>query len=366
MSHRHPIDPEIQRRVEEEKKKGRQTAVGPKPSTNGRHAKPGSAPKATAPDIETFTAANLMGMQLPEPKWAVEGIVPEGLSILAGKPKLGKSWLALHLAYAISSGGMALGKIPVEGGSVLYISLEDTKRRLQSRIRKLLGPGESASPRLHLARAWPRLDKDGLGALGEWIQAYPDARLIIVDTWARFRPVRLGKSEAYELDYQDGAMVKAIADKYGIAIIIVHHCRKLGAADAVEEVSGSVGLTGACDGVLVMRRERGQRHATLTITGRDVDESEQALTFDATYCLWQLVGPAEDFRISKERSEILALFDDGQTLSLRQVESLLGQPGARVRKMLSLMARDGQLETTARGSYRRPLPPDQEENPFID
>ncbi len=326
-------------------------------------------PKPPPSPVETFNAADLMAMQLQEPRWAVEGVVPEGLSVLAGKPKLGKSWLVLHMALAVSAGGIALGKIEVEGGAVLYISLEDTKRRLQSRIRKLLGPGEQPSARLHLAHDWPRLDRGGGDAIAEWIETHPDARLIAIDTWGRFRPVRLGKADGYDIDYADGAIIKAIADKYGVSIVIVHHCRKLAAADAVEEVAGSVGLTGACDGVLVMRRERGQHDATLMVTGRDVDEAELALSFTKDHCLWQLMGEAEDYRMSKERSEILSLFADGKNLSPSQVEALTGRRGDAVRRLLSRMARDGQLLTTERGRYCLPSQPDREEeppNPFID
>lgn len=317
----------------------------------------------------TFTADSLMHMPIPPPKWAVEGIVPEGLSILAGKPKLGKSWFILHLALAVSAGGIALGKIGVDGGAVLYISLEDTKRRLQSRIRKLLGPGEQPSPRLHLAHDWPRLDRGGGDAIAAWIETHSDARLVAIDTWGRFRPVRLGKADGYEIDYADGAVIKAIADKCGVSIVIVHHCRKLAAADAVEEVAGSVGLTGACDGILVMRRERGQHDATLMVTGRDVDETELALSFSKDHCLWQLMGDAEDYRLSQERSEILALFAEGKPLSPKQVEALTGKPAPSVRKMLSRMTRDGQLTASARGYYQFAEPKHDggdASNPFID
>src|SRR5262249_58141949 len=88
---------------------------GPEPPTN----------------VETFTAAELVAMELPEPRWAVEGILPEGVTVLAGKPKLGKSWLALNVALAVAGGGVALGAVRVEGGLVLYLALEDTRRRLQ-------------------------------------------------------------------------------------------------------------------------------------------------------------------------------------------------------------------------------------------
>ena len=129
-----------------------------------------------APAVETFTAADLMRMQLPEPRWAVNGIIPEGLSLLAGKPKLGKSWLALNIALAVATGGTALGSIHVEQGDVLYLALEDTKKRLQGRLDKLLHRQNAAAPeRLTFATLWPRQDKGGLAALTEWLESHPES-----------------------------------------------------------------------------------------------------------------------------------------------------------------------------------------------
>ncbi len=108
----------------------------------------------------TFTAADLMREELPPVRWAVPGILPEGLSLLAGKPKLGKSWLALGLAVAKASGGVALGKIPVDQGEVLYLALEDNRRRLQNRLRKVLD-GSPPPEGLHIATEWARVDEGG-------------------------------------------------------------------------------------------------------------------------------------------------------------------------------------------------------------
>src|SRR5215218_1452231 len=99
---------------------------------------------------ETFTAADLMALELPEVRWAVPGIVPEGVTLLAGKPKLGKSWLTLDLGVAISTGRVALGTKRVEQGECLYLALEDNRRRLQTRLHKLLS-GAAGPKRLHLA-----------------------------------------------------------------------------------------------------------------------------------------------------------------------------------------------------------------------
>jgi hypothetical protein len=192
-----------------------------------------------------------------------------------------------------------------------------------------------------------------LQALDDWLAAHRGARLVILDTWGRWRPFRTAKTDSYQADYSDGAALKALADKHGVSILVIHHCRKLGAADALEEISGTVGLTGACDGACVLRRERGQHDATLVISGRDVDEQELALLFDRDNCLWQVVGDADDYRLGRERKEILDLFNEAEELSVKQVEALTGKSPTAIRHLLSRMAREGRLVVTARGKYRR-------------
>ncbi len=128
----------------------------------------------------TFTAADLMREELPSVRWAVPGILPEGLSLLAGKPKLGKSWLALGLAVAKASGGVALGKIPVDRGEVLYLALEDNRRRLQGRLRKVLD-GDPPPEGLHIATEWARVDEGGAEDLDDWLAVHPDAASELIE-----------------------------------------------------------------------------------------------------------------------------------------------------------------------------------------
>jgi hypothetical protein len=305
-----------------------------------------------APAVETFTAEELLRMELPEPRFAVEGIVPEGLSVLAGKPKLGKSWAALNLALAVATGGVALGKVQVEQGAVLYLALEDTKRRLKGRLGKLLGRQHAEAPAaLTLAREWPRQDKGGLLALAEWLDAHPDARLVVIDTWVRFRPSRVRGANEYEEDTRHAAELQALAHRYKVAVLIITHCRKMPSADPLEEVMGSQGTTGSADGILVLRRERGRHDAALFIDGRDVVQQELALTWDPPCCLWTIAGAAEEFRRSKEREAVICLLRQEGPLSPARAAPLLGKKDAATRKLLWTMAQDGQLRALGDGRY---------------
>jgi hypothetical protein len=306
-----------------------------------------------APAVETFTAADLLAQELPEPRWAVEGIVPEGLTILAGKPKLGKSWLALGLALAVADGGKALGYVDVAPGAVLCLALEDTRRRLKGRLEEIIRQqGQQSLDRLTFAREWPRLDKGGWLALREWLTDHKEARLVIVDTWPKLKPLRKRGADPYEEDYAHGADLKRLADEFGVAILALAHCRKLGATDPLEEVSGTLGLTGAADAVLVLRRERGQHDAALYVTGRDVEEQELALSWDPRFKSWSVLGEASEYRVNKERQEVLNLLHKlGKPCKPGDAAMMLGKSRDTTKKLFWRMAEAGLLETLSGGLY---------------
>lgn len=218
----------------------------------------------------TITACDLLALELPSVRWAIPDILPEGVTLLAGKPKLGKSWMAFGLSIAVASGGVALGTKPVERGDSLYLALEDNERRLQRRLRKMLA-GSSAPERLHITTQWSRLDDGGVEALEGWLKAHPDARMIVIDTLAKIRPRQRGQN-VYAEDYAALEKLLPLAAEHGVAILIVHHLRKGGADDPMDEISGSTGLSGGVDGALVLKRDRGQGDAYLHVDGRDIEE----------------------------------------------------------------------------------------------
>ena len=139
----------------------------------------------------TMAAAALVEKELPPVKWAVSGVLPEGVTILAGKPKMGKSWLGLGLCVSVAAGGYALGKIPAECGGALYLGLEDQERRLQRRLKKILA-GDAAPGGLEVAWTWPRLDQGGVEALRTYLEDRPDIRLVVIDTLKKIRPRESG------------------------------------------------------------------------------------------------------------------------------------------------------------------------------
>ena len=270
----------------------------------------GASTQQPTPTI--FSLQDLLSWELSPVRWAIPDILPEGLTLLAGKPKLGKSWLALSTALAIAAGGVALGKQPVARGAVLYLALEDNARRLQARSKQLLTSMTGVPQGIEFALCWPRLDEGGVDCLETYLKDHPDVRLVVIDTWAKIAPRANTRScSQYAGDYEALTPLKTLADTYHVSILAIHHLRKMGSSDVLDEITGSIGITGAVDGTLILKRERGQAEATLFVTGRDVEQEQHlALSFDATTALWTLVGNAEEVTRTRERQEILNLLTE--------------------------------------------------------
>lgn len=303
-----------------------------------------------APRKTSWTAAELLAAHFPEPRWAVPGLIGEGVTLLAGPPKAGKSWLALNLCVAVSAGGKALSSIDVQAGPCLYLALEDTGRRLKDRLSKVLGPSP-APPGLIIATECPPLAEGGLTLISKWIENHQAPRLVMIDVFERIRgQARQGES-AYTADYTAVREVKSLADEHQVGIVLIHHVRKVGAADFISEVSGTLGLAGAADTVAVLKRSRGELDGVLAVTGRDVEENEYALRFDTGLGTWQMLGLASELVASDTRQKILAFV--AEHVSARPAEVALGTGLDKelTKKTMQRMRYDGQLDTEGNGNY---------------
>lgn len=244
-------------------------------------------------------ARDVMSAEPTETRWAVAGLLAEGVTLLVGAPKLGKSWLALSLSIAVASGAPAFGfdAFPTTRGEVLYLALEDGERRLRGRLYMQLGRRRQAPARLHFGVKWDRFGEEdrGLQDLATWIL---DKRpsLVVVDTWAKVMPATAGFM--YGGDYSAIGALKGLADATSTPVVLVHHQRKSPSrsGDPLETIAGSQGLVGSVDNILILDRERGEVDGSLYITGRDVEEATLPLTFDPIHGLWNAgpTGPEED------------------------------------------------------------------------
>ncbi len=263
----------------------------------------------TAVSWNLISSTDLARMVLPEPRWAVPGIVPEGVLLVAGKPKFGKSWWVFDLCVAITIGSKAWGRIPVEQGDVLYITYEDSYRRLQDRQQRLAGH-ERGVPGLEFVTDCPRSDQGGIELVLDWVKHHPRARLIVIDPLEYWRPEENAKKQLYRQDYESMRPIVEAARSLGISVIVVHHCNKMVSPDdPFDSISGTTGLQGVADAIGVFRRETGFANAVLFIKGKDVDFGELAFRTrigDAYPApAWELLGSGEEYRLSKERFETL-------------------------------------------------------------
>ena len=315
----------------------------------------------------TFTAADLMARDFAPIDYTVPGLVPQGLSLLVAAPKIGKSWLVLGLGVAVAGGTRALGALAVQQRPVLYLALEDGAQRLQARLRSL---GVTKPPtQLHFAI---RLEDDVLTTVERFLARHGAAKpLVILDTLGKVMPPARPNEAQYERDYRVGSRLKALVDAVpGSALIVVHHTRKAAAEDFVESASGTHGLTGAADTIMVLRRNRLETKATLNVTSRDAAEGEYALTIDS-HGQWTIDGTtlAEASRAATTHrassglgdlsTEIVqALTDHPKGIRAQDLAAELGTDDHTARTYLQRLHSAGRIQRVSRGLYAPlPIPP---------
>lgn len=215
----------------------------------------------------------------------VDGLLSSGVYILAGAPKIGKSFLVAQIAFHVST-GQKLWDYEVHQGTVLYLALEDDQRRLQQRMSRMFGV--DGTQNLHFATSAGQVGK-GLGEqLENFVREHEDTKLIIVDTLQKVRET-VSDTYSYASDYDVIGKLKEFADKHDICILIVHHTRKQPAGDSFEMISGTTGLLGCADGALLMKKEkRTDGRATLDVVGRDQPDERLYLVKDQEHLIWNL------------------------------------------------------------------------------
>jgi primase-polymerase (primpol)-like protein len=308
-------------------------------------------------DIElTFKNAKELGkMDIPEISWIVPGIIPEGLTLLCGKPKMGKSWLSLGLGVGVASGGRAFGSIDLfeYQGKVLYLALEDNDRRMKNRLTKLCMGSEFPENLTYVTEI--KRGTEGIKIIKSWLEKNKeDVRLVVIDTLVSFRGKSSGKINEYERDSNDMQSIQQLAGDYGIGIILVHHLRKAIADDDFDTISGTLGLTGKADTNLILKRARGEADAILKGTGRDLDEDiDFNLKFDPSNATWNIVSrDTKEYSINQEREDILkALQENKEGIKIREISIITGRKEQNLRQILYRMKKEGIVILTKDDKY---------------
>jgi len=297
----------------------------------------------------SFTAKELDAMDFEPLKYVVPGVIVEGLTLFAGKPKIGKSWFLLHAGIAVARGGFTLGEIHCQEGDVKYYALEDNPRRMQSRMRKLMGMSEKPE-RLSFQCDLPRLIDGGLDEIKAWIETAKHPRLVMIDTLAMVRGPRKQEQTQYEADYAAVLELRKLANEHSLAIIVVHHTRKAEADDAFDTISGTLGLAGCPDTIMLIKRDAAG--ATLHARGRDLPEISKAVSFNKNACTWTVLGDAEIVHRSQQRTKITgAIATAGEALGAKEIAAATNMKEGNVRNMLRYMEGDGEIKRVERGRY---------------
>ena len=315
-------------------------------------------------DLKTITLTALYEMTFAPRTPVIEGLLYSGTYLFAGSPKIGKSFLMAQIGYHVAM-GIPLWDYPVRRGDVLYLALEDDYSRLQSRLNQMFGV--ETVDRLHLAIQSRTLGDGLVEQMEGFIKKHPDTRLIIVDTFQKVREVG-NESYSYSMDYQNIATLKGVSDAHNLAIVIVHHTRKMEANDQIDMVSGTTALVGAADGTLLLKKKQRTDTEAKLIVGRDQEDQELTLEFNRERCIWMLAC-AEKEPLQKPIEPIvmkIAEFMNGQTQwsgTASELLELLPDPDMKAniltRKLnvnVSVLYNEfGILITRERSSFRREI-----------
>lgn len=213
-------------------------------------------------------------------EFVVDSLIAQGLYILAGAPKVGKSWLSLDICLSIAKGEKVLGQ-ETSKGTVLYMCLEDSFERIQKRLYELT---DEPTDRLHFVIMSDSISNGLEEQIEDFKSNHTDLKVVFIDT---LQMIRNESDSNYGSDYKELSVLKSLADKLEIAIVLVHHTRKCFDSDPFNMISGSTGLSGCVDGSMVLiETKRGSRTAKLYCVGRDIENAEINLQFDSDLKKW--------------------------------------------------------------------------------
>lgn len=232
--------------------------------------------------LAVIDGETLMDMRLPPTKFCVDTLLPQGITILGGAPKIGKSWLVLDLCIRVAK-GEPLWDLPTHQGTTLYLCLEDPLRRVQERLNCIT---DEVPPNAFFATAAGTLTDGLCEQIRSFVKEHPDTVLVAIDTFQVIRG--FSNDTSYANDYDEVRKLKQLADELNISLLLVHHLRKQGDSDPLNKLSGTTGISGAVDAAFVLdQSKRNATGATMICTGRDIEYRELELNFSKDRFVWE-------------------------------------------------------------------------------
>lgn len=258
--------------------------------------------------FECFSAESILNEYIEPPQFIVQSLLAEGLTVLAGPPKYGKSFLSMDLCCSVATGKPFLGFSTVQS-QVLYLCLEDSKGRIKKRLTEVKHDNLVAK-NLFFVMSAPDMDNGLFDALEGFLKDHPDCKLIVIDTFQKIRGASSGSDYSYMIDSRDGGKLKSFADNHHLCLLVIHHtAKKRDEGDPFNCISGTTGLPGAADtNIVLLRNERMEGTTNMYISGRDVVEAAYSLKFNKDTHLWEFQGDAEE--IENRFRKTLYIADD--------------------------------------------------------
>jgi len=295
------------------------------------------------PALKVIVAATIQQTVYPPISWIVPEMLPPGLTFISGKPKAGKSWMALQLALSVSTGGKMFNR-DVEKGKVLYLALEDNERRLQDRMAKQDWPINHGVEFMLLDTFRDQITALNTGG-GKRLLKYIDRRkyrVVIVDTFSR--SIQGDQLDVSEMTEAVGPIQQYALSK-NLALVVIDHMPKntMGESDPISHIFGSVAKAAVTDTAWGLYREQGRPGAKLGITGRDVFDATLQLSFDKRGCYWHCEGDAGEIAITETRQAILDTLAEFGEAQVRDIADAIGQGANHVRERLNELAQEGKV-----------------------
>ena len=293
---------------------------------------------------------------LPDIKWVIEDLIPEGLTILAARPKMGKSFLALYLAACVAKERRVWDKYRTNKSNVLYLAYEDSIQSIKYRQTKMFSSlninSDEYPKNFHICTDYQRLEKEKLDSHFHELSDQ-GMQFVIIDTMASGVVYNIGGQSMYFKEYELISALKNSSSKSGINVMLIHHTKKGVPTDSIEAVLGTTGITGAVDTIWVMGKEGTQVY--LDTAGKNVSSERLALTFDKKRFLWNLVGSVDPVihRLTIERSEILGILKDNENpMKTGEIAIKVNKSVSATSELLGKLNKETLVEKTGYGYWK--------------
>lgn len=304
---------------------------------------------------KAFTAAELSVMEIPELDFVVPGILCTGLNMIAGRPKVGKSTLALQLAVALTTGSEFFGHA-LSVSEALYVALEDSHRRLKTRQELMLNGIPAPAQLSFWLEAPTRMPALIEQIESVWRSVAEEPRLLVIDTMMRAIPKESKGQDAYDFWAENLGLLHTYAHDHSLCVLLVHHTTKkeydsMRGGDELDTVLGSTSITGTMDSILILKQENDAGGGVLMLKGRDVPRQEFPMSFDQDRFQWRLEEIDPLYDQSQKRIQILSAVAEGNS-NLKDILHATGLPNENsVHNMLTKCVQAGLLIKVARGQY---------------